>query len=617
VRTSGQNTDSLAYGPLTESKSFNGLIISDSTYFHEDTLKQSVHFNDSLNVKNKKNTLVKELQHLIINSSDKKGNKDKQPAESSFLPYNNSIIKSIRFKQVDVFGQSVTDTVGKDVNWLERQGNKLHVNTNKKILMNSLLFKTGEPLDALVVADNERILRDLPYIEDVRILVYPDTPNADTVDVVIVVKDVWPIGFGINISDINSGDFGIWNKSIFGFGHENQHNIFWNLDGKNLLGYEGIYKISNISGSFIAGDFRYMKKDVTESYRIGLQRKFFTPNIKYAGGVIIEYKDTRTSIELLDTIMEDEPVQYNLYDLWLGRAFLIPNTGNLLTNSRTNIMLAGKILRKTYYLKPSTTESSLYEFHDKTIILGTAALTRQGYFRSNLIYSFGRTEDIPFGLLLQVIAGMEFGDFHNRPYIGTRIAHGTYLWRLGYLYNRIEIGGFYFRNAFEQGVLGITSKYFTHIINSGRFNYRFFTNINYKIGIRRFDDEFISIENKNGITGLKSELLKGTQKFTVNMEMNAFSPFYLYGFRFVFFGSVDLGFIGPDNKMIFSNNLYSGIGIGVRLRNERLVFNTFQIKLTYYPAAPAGADREYINLSGEPKLRPNDFYITEPKIIEF
>jgi hypothetical protein len=610
-------------GPYTGNENGRSIIYSPSDTLNTDNRlgnnNKSEKINDSLKVRTNNKPLVKELHDLIINPSDKdnKANKDKQPAESSFLMYNNSIIKSIRFKQVNVFGQSVTDTLGTAATWLERKGNQLHFNTNKKILTNSLLIKTGEPLDALVLADNERIIRELPYIEDVRIHIYPDTPNADTVDVVFVVKDVWSIGLGLKISDIKSGEFGIWNKNIFGFGHENQYNIFWNINERPLLGYEGIYKINNIAGSFIAGDFRYLKKDVTESYRINLERKFFTPDIKYAGGVIVEYKDTRTSIELLDTIMEDEPVQYNLYDLWIGRAFQIRNTKNLLTNSRTNIMLAGKILRKKYSLCPTTTSNSLYEFHDRTIILGSAALARQGYFRSNLIYSFGQTEDIPFGLLLQVIGGIEFGDFNNRPYLGSRISHGTYLWKLGYLYNRLEIGGFYFNNAFEQGILSITNNYFTHIINGGRFKYRFFTNINYKIGIRRFDDEYISIENKGGISGLKSDLLKGTQKFTVNMQVNAFSPYYLYGFRFVFFGSVDLGFIGSSTDMLFSNSLYSGIGAGIRLRNERLVFNTFQIKLTYYPAVPAGAEREYISVSGEQKLKPEYFFISEPKIIEF
>ena len=42
-----------------------------------------------------------------------------------------------------------------------------------------------------------------------------------------------------------------------------------------------------------------------------MQREFFTPNIKYAGGAIIEYKDTRINIELLNTVLEDKPVNFN------------------------------------------------------------------------------------------------------------------------------------------------------------------------------------------------------------------------------------------------------------------------------------------------------------------
>ena len=69
--------------------------------------------------------------------------------------------------------------------------------------------------------------------------------------------------------------------------------------------------------------------------------------------------------------------------------------------------------------------------------------------------------------------------------------------------------------------------------------------------------------------------------------------------------------------MIFSNRLYSGIGAGIRLRNEKLVFNTFQIKFTFYPAAPAGSDKEYISASGEKKLKPDYFFTSAPEIIDF
>jgi hypothetical protein len=602
-------------------------IISGSIINLHDTVKDinssdkqaSERFYDSLKTKADKKPLTQELYKWLLKSSEKSKMDvhNVQPSEPSFILYNNSIVKSIRFKQVDVFGQSVTDTAGKASTWLQKTGNKLHIKTSRKILEKNLMIKTGEPLDAVELADNERIIRELPFIQDVRVLVIPDSPNADTVDIVIIVKDLWAVGFGAKFTDINSGEFGLWHRNIFGVGHETQHNIFWDVNGRTVLGYEGIYRISNIAGSFISGDLRYYKKDYTQSYRISMQRKFFTPNIKYAGGALIENKDTRMNIELLDTIMVDEPVHYSCYDGWFGRSFLLRSTKNLLTNSRTNLMFSGRFLRKVYFSGPAYTSESLYEYQDKTLILGSAAISKQGYFKSNLIYSFGRTEDIPFGLLLQIIAGIELGDFNNRPYLGASFSHGTYLWRIGYIYNRIELGGFYDNNAFEQSIFSFTGKYFTHLVNAGRFKYRLFANINYKTGINRFEDEFISIENNGGIPGLKSDQLKGTQKLTTDFELIAFTPYYLYGFRFAVFGSIDLGFIAPSDDFILSRRLYSGIGIGVRLRNERLVFNTFQIKFTLYPGAPAGADKEYISASGEKKLRPDYFFTSSPDIIHF
>ena len=573
-----------------------------------------------MKVKAGKKRVTKEIFNLLINSVDHEKAVDhyEKTVETPYLKYNNSIIKSIRFQQLEVFGPTVSDTARKPTTWLEKTGNKLHFKTNEKILINNLLIKEGEPLNAVVLSDNERVIRDLPFIEDVRFHIVPNTPNADTIDIIVVVKEHWAIGFGMEISSINSGEFGIWNKNIFGWGHENQHNIFWNTSKTPLLGYEGIYKVNNIAGSFIASNLRYLKKYETEYYKIEFQRKFFTPNIKYAGGILIESNDTRTNIELLDTIIEDKPVHYNRYDFWVGRSINLTNRKNLLTNSRTNLMFAGGLKRLIYSERPTITSNELYKYHDKFTILGTAAISRQGFFRSHLIYGFNQTEDIPFGLLFFVTAGIEFSDYFYRPYIGTSLSHGTYLWRLGYIFNRIDAGGYYRNNNFEQNLISVTTKYFTHLVNNGRFKYRFFINTNYRIGVKRFEDEFISIENNQGIHGLKnSDQLKGTQKLAVNLEADAFTPYYIYGFRSVLFGYLDLALIGMADDNIFSNRLFSGIGLGLRLRNERLVFNTFQIKIAYYPTAPGEADKEYFSISGEKKLRPEYFYISAPQIIEF
>ncbi len=44
--------------------------------------------------------------------------------------------------------------------------NKTHVNTNERIIRKNLLFSAGDTISPLTLSDNERILRDLPFIND-------------------------------------------------------------------------------------------------------------------------------------------------------------------------------------------------------------------------------------------------------------------------------------------------------------------------------------------------------------------------------------------------------------------------------------------------------------------
>ena len=47
-----------------------------------------------------------------------------------------------------------------------------------------------------------------------------------------------------------------------------------------------------------------------------------------------------------------------------------------------------------------------------------------------------------------------------------------------------------------------------------------------------------------------------------------------------------LGVIGSNKQLIFTQNYYSGLGLGLRLHNENLVFKTFQLRLAFYPFHP-------------------------------
>jgi hypothetical protein len=169
----------------------------------------------------------------------------------------------------------------------------------------------------------------------------------------------------------------------------------------------------------------------------------------------------------------------------------------------------------------------------------------------------------------------------------------------------------------EQGAVHLMLKYFTDIQRINRFQFRHFITAEYLMGINRDEDEYVSIETRGGIAGLGSRYLRGDAKKVLNFESVAFTPYQLLGFRFVFFAFADLGTITGSFFPESNNRLFSGLGLGLRLRNERLVLNTLQLKFTWYPSVPEEARYHSITASGEPRLQMLNFFMDKPQVIRY
>jgi hypothetical protein len=213
---------------------------------------------------------------------------------------------------------------------------------------------------------------------------------------------------------------------------------------------------------------------------------------------------------------------------------------------------------------------------------------------------------------------LEKNEFNTRVYAGFSLSQGRYLGKFGYLYTKLESGGFFRKKDYvEQGVINVRADYFTPLFIVNRFKIRHFISANLVQGINRFEDEYIGIGDDYDIRGFRYGLPLGTKKAFLNYEIDAFSPYYLYGFRFVFFSFLDFGLIGPDEKKLHDGLFQSGFGIGVRIRNERLVFPTFSVRLGYYPNHPEKDIPLFLHFSGEERLKIDNFHVTKPDIAEF
>ncbi len=279
--------------------------------------------------------------------------------------------------------------------------------------------------------------------------------------------------------------------------------------------------------------------------------------------------------------------------------------------------MSGRVFYNYNKEAPKTEEHNYYAFQDKTMVLFSTGFTYRGFRKDNMIFTFDRVEDVPYGYMFELTSGYEWGQYAGRPYIAANVSFGKYVTR-HYIYGQFGYGTFMNNNSLEQGTIHLQIKGFSNLNTWGMFfqNRNFFT-FNYLNGINRFKDEFTRLENNGGIPGLYSPSLRGNEKFVLNLESVLFSPYRFLGFRFAFFASVDLGFIKTEDLSFFQSTPYSGLGLGVRIRNEHLVFDTFEIKFSLYPGMPADADPLYINAGSIPRLRSNVLFPDRPGIVDY
>jgi hypothetical protein len=577
-------------------------------------------FFDTLETRASRSRWTRELHNIVITSPGQPDYTDTLQTRLSsdpFLPYGGRYIRDIHYTKLEPFGPSLRDTSGLPSTNIEQFGNDLHRLTQDRVLKNHLLLREGELVDPNKLADNERIIRKLPFIEDARIYILEDSIASDSVDILVLTKDNFSIGLGGELLDYNAGRLNIFEKNLFGLGHE-LHLIFhWDGERSPWLGNEILYRINNLGGSFINSHLRYAQIFDSESYLFGLDRRFFTPDVKWAGAMNLERTRADRLVFYADSADEVFRVKYNIFDLWAGRSFHIPS-GRTLTRNRLNFVIASRIFRNHYIDRPEVTDNSLYEFHNRNMWLTSFSVLSQAFFKSNLIFDFGRTEDIPYGMRFTVTMGPEMNEFNSRWYTGFSLSQGRYIGKVGYLYTRFEGGGFLRDDLyFQQGVINTEINYFSPLIIINRFKFRHFVNARYVRGIRRFEDEFIGINDLEGIRGFRSSLPLGQQKTILNYEINAFTPYYLYGFRFVIFGFADAGIVGPEYKKWHDGEFFSGLGVGVRIRNERLVFETITLRLGYYANHPEKSFPLFLDVYGEQRLNPDNFFVTKPDIIGF
>jgi len=584
----------------------------------DEMLSNSERLYDTIRKKAARYSWMKKLHDLLIIEDHKKKSFEDREIDEIFNPfevYQGKIIDSITIRQLDVFGPSLTDTSYQSKYWYKEFGNFVHFPTNKSIIKENLLFSKLDSIDPALLADNERIIRDLRFIKDARIVVEEVPGKPGKVHITVLTQDLWSKGFNVNLNSINAGQIELWDNNIFGIGHKLQGNIIFDYLKTGNPGIETFYNISNFQGTFIKSQFYYMNSFETESYGLELQRDLFSYKTRYIGGLKVFKTETKENIRRTDTVLSDVSLDYVNHDFWLGHSFPI-SSKNPMFKKRTRLVLAGRYIRNRFFEGPYVDERYNYAYHNNHTFLGSISFSRENFYESELIYDYGTTEDIPVGDLFTYTFGWEADEFFKRFYSGIRVKHGHFFDNFGYLSSSLGVGGFLYENQIEQGIIDYQAKYISKLWHLNNLRIRQFFDLHYMRGIERFPEDRLKFDRITDMRGYDNSSLYGKKKLVLRSETVAFSGLYYYGFRFAFFGFFDCGFIGSANEFILRNQLQPGFGIGMRMRNENLVFKTFQIRLSFYPTLSNG-DNFLFYISGEKSLKPHRYTPSAPSEIEF
>ena len=537
------------------------------------------------------------------------------PAQRSYAPFEGKIIRHINIETLDPFGYSLTDTNPPSLSKLSEIGNKWHIKTRGITIRNLLIIRQNQRFDSLRVKESERLVRSQQYVHEVSFFVKEASMYSDSVDVYIRELDNWSI---IPFGTIPTTQLAISlaDKNFLGLGHQFEDDFTWYHTNGELSNNIN-YFIPNIRNTYINSTLNYgtdQHGNFTKSFAI--DRPFFSPLAKWAGGASVSTQFKIDSVKDVNGLYVPFHPKFATQDYWAGKAIRIFK-GNAEGDRVTNLILTARYLRIGYIEKPPELYDPYHIYSSEDFYFAGAGISARKYIQDKYIFGFGIIEDVPVGRVYSFTGGYQIKNGIGRYYLGVRISYGNYQsW--GYWSADYEYGTFFNGSRTEQGEITAGINYFTPLMNIGKWKFRQFVKPQFTFGLNRLPYDSLTLNKGFGLEGFNSLALKGSERMVLILQTQSYAPWNVWGFNLGPFLNYSLGILGNSDSGFQRSKVYSQLGIGVLIKNERFVFNTFQFSLSFYPLIPGkGRDIIKINSFQTTDFGFRDFEIGKPASLVF
>lgn len=574
--------------------------------------------NDSFFLLKSKGLLGKLARSIVTDTSES----DLIRIDVLYRAYTGRIIRDIEIRRLD-FGVPLDDTSRSFKNILTRWADALHHTTREQVIRNNLFFVKNDTLLPILLADNERHLREQPYLNDVRILVDPVPGTEDSVDITVLTKDVLSIGGKFKMSSWNKVETALKDENFMGLGDRLQGSVFYDQVRRKQVGFGGEYAVRNIAGSFVDGylgfqsfapTFNSFHKQERTLYA-SFVRPLVNPYIKWTYALESAWHQN-SNMYVSDSLYRAEQ-QYSYFNIDAWGGYNIGATQGQRGNDRLRTLVAARIIHQDFRQVPKKYEQEyFYQYADLTGVLGSISIFRQDFYKTQYVYGFGRNEDVPEGLDVSVTTGWTNKHDRVRPYMGFDVEFNHFNRKDDYFHYTLRVGGYSYQKKYEDiSVLG-NLEYISRLRRMGPgWRQRTFVTAGVATQLKRQLNEPLLLESQYGLPEYENINLGGNLRFSVKAESVFYSNWSLFSFRFAPFVFGNATLLTPEDRPLLKTNLYNTVGAGIRSRNESLIFGTLELRGYYFPDRNFNGDSFRVEFGTNIRFKYNSQLVRRPQFI--
>ncbi|MFC3878662.1 hypothetical protein ACFOSV_00650 [Algoriphagus namhaensis] len=539
-----------------------------------------------------------------------------QNSDEEFVQFSGKIIREIYVESIG-FEKSIYGNEKPIVKKMGRIANSLHTNSREKTIRQNLFIKPNEKINPYKMGDNERFLRGLDFILDSRLIVTP-VEGTDSVDVTVLTRDVFSIGFSAGGNLTSAPILRAYDANLDGRGQRLEFNLLFDADRRPRTGFGASYEKKSFLGSFV--DLELFYTEINDgisfgiekeySYGLKLERKLMSPYTRLAGGGQWSSNWSRNVYSRPDSVFLD--YKYNVADFWIGYNFGAKKA----IQDRNRMFLAVRSFKG--YLIDTPVQEDFYQersFRDINGVLSEMTFYKRDFFKTQYVYGFGRTEDVPYGYSFSPSVGVIRQQGRQRGYTGIKFNYSKGYPSGSFYIVDFNSSSFYKNSKLEDALVFTTFRYFTPAFVLGRYRLRNEINFSFAKLFNTNTNQWLEI-NSTQIPGLRIRDYQAEERSTFRAGSQVFTPWSLIGFRIAMFGIFDMVRV-RCNTCLATENIYTGISSGFRIRNENLIFGTMEFKVTYIPNDETGDSKFAFKFRQNLRIRSRNNFVNPPSFIRF